>query len=104
MSSPEDGRSSIFLHLLDLLQSCRSLDWSFLKWTTAFRALSALSHSWQQPNIWSSQHPPTSAPAHLDDAGSIFEVCEGLHDIPTHGLHRLFPGGGKASNQLSDTS
>lgn len=76
--------SSIFFHLLvwsfhhllllDLLQSLKSL-------------------------VWIAR--PTT---HLDDAGSIFEVCEGPHYVPTHCLHRLFPGGREASNQLGDTS
>jgi len=42
--------------------------------------------------------------AHLDDAGSIFEVGEGPHDVLTHGLHRLLPRAGEAPNQLSDAN
>lgn len=53
---------------------------------------------------WRWQQGHSRPPSHLDDAGSIFEVCEGPHDIPTHRLHWLFPRSRKASNQLSDTS
>lgn len=42
--------------------------------------------------------------SHLDDAGSVLEVGEGPHDVLTHGLHRLLPGGGEAADQLSDPS
>lgn len=40
----------------------------------------------------------------LYDAGSVFEVGEGPHDVLTHRLHRLLPGAGKPSDQLSDPS
>lgn len=43
-----------------------------------------------------------SRPTHLDDAGAVLEVGERPHDVLTHGLNRLLPAGGEASDQLGD--
>lgn len=59
--------------------------------------------------MWGHRGPPPPAGGsgerltYLNDAGAILEVGEGPHDLLTHGLHRLLPAGGKASDQLGDT-
>lgn len=45
---------------------------------------------------------PEDPAAHLDDAGSVFKVGEGPHDVLTHRLHRLLPGAGEPADQLGD--